>query len=240
MKSTTLFTICALAAAQDYKYGPDSERHDGVPRGTVTEHTWTTSLAFPGTERKYWVYVPAQYSAAKPAALMVFQDGAGQITDTGATRVPVVFDNLIHKGEMPVTIGVFIDPGTLPPTSPDKQARVNRSYEYDAVIVNFRDGADWYKANWVFRQLCKDAVAQVPELDELKQTLEMAQAYGGLDLNSNDAPAISAFHALKTTAAETLSGSIKGRLGTHPRDINGQQLYLGAVRELMDLMQQQP
>jgi hypothetical protein len=101
MKLAILLSVCALAAAQEYKYAPDSERHLGVPRGTVTEHSWSTSRIFPGTERKYCVYVPAQYTPAKPAAVMVFQDGAGQITDTGASRVPIVFDNLIHKGEMP-------------------------------------------------------------------------------------------------------------------------------------------
>ena len=55
------------------------------------------------------------------------------VTETGSWRVPIVFDNLIHKGEMPVTIGIFIDPGVLPAASPDQQNRYNRSYEYDAL-----------------------------------------------------------------------------------------------------------
>ncbi len=77
--------------------------------------------------------MPEQYNAAKPACVMVFQDGGGMVTETGGWRVPIVFDNLIHKGEMPVTIGVFIDPGVLPAASPDQQNRYNRSYEYDAL-----------------------------------------------------------------------------------------------------------
>ncbi len=34
---------------------------------------------------------------------------------------------------MPVTIGIFIDPGVMPGGSPDRQARFNRSYEYDGL-----------------------------------------------------------------------------------------------------------
>jgi enterochelin esterase family protein len=66
---------------------------------------------FPGTERRYWVYVPAQYTESEPAALMVFQDGRLYLDPEGEMRVPIVFDNLIHRGELPVTIGVFVDPG---------------------------------------------------------------------------------------------------------------------------------
>ncbi len=109
--------------------GPDSQPQAGVPKGTVTKHTWTTSRIFPGTTRDYWVYVPAQYDGAKPACVMVFQDGAGFVNETGAWRVPVVFDNLIQQKAMPVTIGIFIDPGVLP----GPQSRFNRSYEYDGL-----------------------------------------------------------------------------------------------------------
>ncbi len=119
-------------SAQEYKLGPDSQRQLNVPQGAVTKHVWTSRI-FPGTVREYWVYVPVQYSASKPAAVMIFQDGAGFVSETGAWRVPVVFDNLIHRREMPITIGIFIDPGVLPPLSPDQRARFNRSYEYDAL-----------------------------------------------------------------------------------------------------------
>jgi enterochelin esterase-like enzyme len=45
--------------------------------------------------------------------------------------VPIVFDNLIHKGEMPVTIGIFLNPGVVPAAQPDEKPRQNRSFEYD-------------------------------------------------------------------------------------------------------------
>ena len=130
----TLVLACAFTApaADDYTLGPDSQRRPDVPKGTVTQHSWTSKI-FPGTLRDYWVYVPAQYKADKPAAVMIFQDGAGYVKEDGAWRAPVVFDNLIAKHEMPVTIGIFINPGVLPASSPDQQARYNRSFEYDGL-----------------------------------------------------------------------------------------------------------
>ncbi|HEV2417745.1 MAG TPA: SMP-30/gluconolactonase/LRE family protein, partial [Terriglobia bacterium] len=112
--------------------GPDSQRQPGVPVGTVTQYTWTSKI-FPGTVRDYWVYVPTEYNAQKPACVMVVQDGAGFIRDTGASRMPIVFDNLIYKHEMPVTIGIFINPGVLPAPQSSQRARYDRSFEYDAL-----------------------------------------------------------------------------------------------------------
>src|SRR5258705_11595529 len=99
--------------AQEYVLGPDSQRQTGVPQGKVTKHEWTSRI-YPGTVRDYWVYVPAQYTPGKPACTMVFQDGSTFVTETGAFKTTIVFDNLIHKGEMPVTIGVFINPSVVP------------------------------------------------------------------------------------------------------------------------------
>ena len=117
--------------AEQYPLGPDSQSQ-AVPHGTVTHHTWTSKI-FPGTTRDYWVYVPAQYTADKPACVMIFQDGGGYVNEQGRMRVPVVFDNLINKGDMPVTIGIFLNPGGLPPVVPGQSGRPNRSFEYDAV-----------------------------------------------------------------------------------------------------------
>jgi enterochelin esterase family protein len=88
----------------------------------VHQFAWNESSVFPGTARRYWVYVPVQYTSEAAAALMVFQDGHLYLDPEGAFRAGVVMDNLIHRGEMPVTIGVFVDPG-----EPD-----NRNAEYDA------------------------------------------------------------------------------------------------------------
>lgn len=125
----------ALAAPQDDQYvlGPDSQVKPGVPQGKVTTHQWTESKIYPGTVRDYAVYVPAQYDKAKPAAVMVFQDGMGMYGEKGQFRAATVFDNLIAAGEMPVTIGIFINPGMFPAAKPGEKGRSNRSFEYDSL-----------------------------------------------------------------------------------------------------------
>ncbi len=123
-----------LVAADTYVLSPDSSPQAGVPKGTVRTGTFSASKVFPGTTREFQVYVPAQYDPAKPACLMVFFDGSGMMSATGAYRVPVVFDNLIAKKEMPVTIAVGINPGTVAAsTVPGAKARSQRSYEYDSL-----------------------------------------------------------------------------------------------------------
>jgi enterochelin esterase-like enzyme len=126
-------SIASAQAADDYKLGPDSMEQPGVPKGTVTEGKWESKTVFPGTVRDYWVYVPAQYDGKSPACVMVFQDGKSYVDTKGSFRVPIVFDNLIHKGEMPVTIGIFVNPGTFPSTKNDAMPRSNRSFEYDTL-----------------------------------------------------------------------------------------------------------
>ncbi len=120
-------------AAEEYAVHPDSLQKPGVPEGTISQGTWKNSKVFPGTVRDYWIYVPKQYDGSKPAALMVFQDGGGYVKRNGGANVPNVFDNLIHSGEMSITIGLFINPGIVPAKNEDSQARFNRSYEYDSV-----------------------------------------------------------------------------------------------------------
>ena len=115
-----------------YNLGPDSYPKPGVPKGKVTKYIWE-SKAY-NNFREYYVYVPAQYDKTKPAALMVFQDGHAYINDSGSFRTAVVFDNLIHEGKMPVTIGLFINPGHFSKDFPNDRFRSsNRSNEYDTL-----------------------------------------------------------------------------------------------------------
>lgn len=126
MVASCLLALIAFArAAEDPKPGPDSAEQSGVPKGAITKHSWTSQI-FPETTREYWVYVPAQYDPKVPACVMVFQDGEGYMKPNGDFRAPIVFDNLIARKEMPVTIGIFINPGRTPRAS-------NRSFEYDTL-----------------------------------------------------------------------------------------------------------
>lgn len=136
-----LWAAAAWAGDEEYRLGPDSQPQEGVPRGQVIERVHAESRVFPGTIRRYWIYVPAQYDAAAPAAVMVFQDGHAYVDPKGQFRATIVMDNLIHAGAMPVTIGVFVDPGHKKPQLPDKPGwnprPENRSVEYDTLSDDY-------------------------------------------------------------------------------------------------------
>jgi len=119
-----------------YLHGPDSVVQLGTPTGETIELEWNDSKLYPGTTRSFWVHVPARYDPSEPASLMVFQDGWWYLDPDGEVRGATVLDNLVHRGDIPVTIGVFIDPGVVR----DAERPKNRNAEYDAFddrYVNF-------------------------------------------------------------------------------------------------------
>jgi len=97
-----------------YRLGPDSLPQEGVPKGEIRGPFTLPSKIYEGTQHTYWVYVPAQYDPAVPASLMVFQDGQAFMNPEGDIRAQNVMDNLIYRREIPVMIGVFINPGRRP------------------------------------------------------------------------------------------------------------------------------
>ncbi|WP_373513403.1 alpha/beta hydrolase-fold protein, partial [Persicitalea sp.] len=121
----------AQTPTEDYPADPASVEQAGVPKGEVLKFTFDQSKIFPGTWREVWVYVPTQYDPSKPACVYVNQDGI-------QWKATTVFDNLIHKKEMPVTIGVFVTPGRVIAQNPEEALdRFNRSYEYDGLGDNY-------------------------------------------------------------------------------------------------------
>ena len=113
--------------AEKYLVDSASVERSGVPKGEILHSHFDHSAIFPGTTREYWIYVPAQYRPDKPACVYINQDGI-------QWKAPVVFDNLIHLGEMPVTIGIFVSPGVVKAKGPQgANDRYNRSYEYDGL-----------------------------------------------------------------------------------------------------------
>ena len=121
-----------------YQLGPDSLVQEGVPKGEVRGPFTLPSQAYPGTQHTYWVYVPAQYDPAVPASLMIFQDGQAFVAPNADVRAQNVMDNLIYRREIPVMIGVFINPGRRPdqpePTLQEWGDRTtNRPTEYNTL-----------------------------------------------------------------------------------------------------------
>jgi len=137
---TLTVTTCVAAERErkpgEYPLQPDSLVQPGVPQGNMVGSLEFHSKIFSGTVRRLWIYVPAQYDESKPASVLVFQDGQRATNPQGSLRVPTVLDNLIHRGEIPVTIGIFITPGHLAETYPDTLGMSNpdhRAEEYDAL-----------------------------------------------------------------------------------------------------------
>src|SRR5262245_47454683 len=94
-----------------YTLGPDSLPREGVAKGELRGPFKLPSKAFPGVEHSYWVYVPVQYDGTRDAGLMVFNDGATYLKEDGSYRAKNVLDNLSYRGDIPMMIGAFIDPG---------------------------------------------------------------------------------------------------------------------------------
>jgi len=150
MKKTLLLLTGALGASAlfgqpepaaarrpgEYAKTADSLPQPGVPKGRLEGPFEWRSTVLRGTVRRYWIWVPAQYTGEKPAGLLVFQDGQRATHPGGDLDVPQVLENLVHQGAIPVTIGLFVTPGNLSDRYPDNLALTNpnnRAQEYDAL-----------------------------------------------------------------------------------------------------------
>ena len=123
-------------AAGDYPLTADSLAQPGVAHGRLEGPFELRAALYPGTVRRYWVYVPVGYDPERPPNLLVFQDGQRATSADGALRVPAVLDNLVAQGAIPPTLGVFVTPGNLSEHYPDTLGMNNpdhRAPEYDAL-----------------------------------------------------------------------------------------------------------
>lgn len=124
-------TIFAQNVTENYPEDSASIEQKNVPKGEILKFTFENSKIFPGTWREYWVYVPAQYRPDKPACVYVNQDGI-------QWKAPTVFDNLIHRKQMPITIGIFVMHGKVRAENGELALdRFNRSFEYDGLGDNY-------------------------------------------------------------------------------------------------------
>ena len=147
MKQLLVYAIALLTAGaalaqnapspnSQYRLGPDSLPQEGVPKGEIKGPFTLPSKIYEGTQHTYWIYVPAQYDPTVPTSLMILQDGQAMKAEEGDIRAQNVMDNLIYRREIPVMIGVFINPGRTPeqpePTLQEWGDRTtNRPTEYN-------------------------------------------------------------------------------------------------------------
>lgn len=95
-----------------FKTAPEFTRAQGVPQGKTFEFTFngSDSKIYPKAKnRVISVYVPTQYQAGTPAAVMVFQDGTDFFGFDDS--IPAVLDNLIAQKKIPPLVAVFAGNG---------------------------------------------------------------------------------------------------------------------------------
>lgn len=121
-------SVVMINAQQAYNvrspYDPATQKVAENMRGEVFQFSLDDSRIYPGTEREIWVYVPQQYRGEEPACVLVCMDGILYDATT-------VMDNLIASGEMPVTIGVFVNSGVVRDET-GEVVRYNRCKEFDS------------------------------------------------------------------------------------------------------------
>ena len=121
----------SLSVDEPYAPGPDAQPRDGVQRGTLSEHICAPGRIYPGVAHGYTLYVSAQVGPRRPAALLVFQDGARYLGPEASAAV--VIDNLVAQHVLPPTVAVFVNPGAQGPGLPIYGGSDNRSLEYDSL-----------------------------------------------------------------------------------------------------------
>lgn len=107
----------------------------------IIKGTLKAKWYYPGTEREIEVYVPDAYDGKTPACLYVGLDGI-------LCNAPNVMDSLIAVGKMPVTIGVFLQPGVIK-DSDGNVLRYNRSNEFDMTTSTFASFIENEVLPWV-------------------------------------------------------------------------------------------
>lgn len=127
-----------------YHLGPDSQRKSDIPHGLLSEKKTYRSNIFKHTERDYWVYIPANVDKSKPLRVMVFQDGNNYANPNGPVRITNVFDNLMHRKELPPIVGIFIMPGVPLDNDGNRvtdriKTNAQRSLEYDTLSAKYAD-----------------------------------------------------------------------------------------------------
>lgn len=172
-KTISTEDLLAYAIADDsnpeYSLGPDSQPRQNVPQGKLTARRHTSRTAYPGVGRDYRLYVPAQYDGTAPAALIVFLDGTEYLSED--FRASSVLDNLIDKGEIPLTIAVFVEAGESGPGYPIFGGADNRSIEFDSIEPTW--------SQFLIEELLPDALEHLDVSDDPRDRVIVGFSSGG-------------------------------------------------------------
>jgi enterochelin esterase-like enzyme len=191
-------------------YLPDSYAQPGVPQGKLSDKIVHTSAVYPGMETNYWIYAPAQYDPNTPAALMVWQDGEGQINRDGGSRLLNVIDNLTYQKKIPVMIQVLISPGKV-------GEKAMRSIEYDTVDDTYT------------KFLRQEILAEVAKLYNLRKDT-YSHAIAGQSSGGICAFNAAWFHPEMFSRVLSRIGSFTS-IQWHPGQIDGGNVYPFKIRK---------
>jgi enterochelin esterase-like enzyme len=119
----------------DYRLSADSLAQPEVPGGKYYHFRWVSHTVYPGIVRSVYLYLPHGAEEAPSVNLLVCQDGPDYVGPQVCATT--VLDNLIHKGEIPMTAGLFVCAGESGPGYPMFGGDHNRSIEYDVVNADY-------------------------------------------------------------------------------------------------------
>ncbi|XAS70130.1 alpha/beta hydrolase-fold protein [Micrococcaceae bacterium Sec5.1] len=119
----------------DYRLTYQSLPQEGVRAGKFYHFRWTSHTVYPGVTSSIYLYLPHGAEEAESVNLMVCLDGLYYVDEQ--CRATTVLDNLVHAGEIPLTVGLFHNPGETGPGYPVYGGTTNRAVEYDTVNGDF-------------------------------------------------------------------------------------------------------
>lgn len=105
-------------------------------------------------------------------------------------------------------------------------------------IISFSDKSEekWFIAGWGFRQVLSDVISQYPEDSEMVDEFTMAEAVGGLSIESME-PKLAArvTSAIWQVATGILSGTIRSGIHDQPYgDASTIEQYREGLQELLE------
>ena len=124
-----------VAADGDFKATRDHEVQPGVPQGTVKTMPDVEIQDFPRHDARLVHLCAGAVQAGRECRTDGFSGRPELHQPEGQLARSDLFDNLIARGEMPVTIAVFVNPGHDPSRGQPKSATSgsNRSLEYNSL-----------------------------------------------------------------------------------------------------------
>ncbi len=103
------------------------------------------------------------------------------------------------------------------------------------MVIVTRHGKDWFKANWVYRQLAADVAARFSEDLEVASAVDRGLSFGALFPDELE-PVLASrvVSAMRVVARETVTGALSSRKGALDESAHG--TYVSAIEDLLSVI----